>query len=98
VPLVLAGHTHRREREMFGSTRVLVEGSTGGAGLRRLEGDEPPPLQCTVLYFDRETRRLQAYDAITVSGLAELDARIERTIVPEPAEDGDDGGDGSEAG
>lgn len=62
-------------------TRLLVEGSTGGAGLRALQGEEPVPLTASVLYFDRRTHRLAAYDAITVSGLGGTGATIERHIV-----------------
>ena len=43
---------------------LLVEGSTGGAGLRSLRGEEPEPLTCTVLYFDpddRSSRRLRPH-------------------------------------
>ena len=40
VPLVLAGHTHEREvSELEDGTRLMVEGSTGGAGLRGLQGE-----------------------------------------------------------
>jgi predicted phosphodiesterase len=62
-------------------TLLLVEGSTGGAGLRALQGDEPVPLTASVLYFDRTTRRLEAYDSITVAGLGGTGATIERHIV-----------------
>ncbi len=81
VPLVLAGHSHRAEERSLGLTRLLVEGSTGGAGLRALRGDQPEPLTCTVLYFDEDTRALVAYDRITVQGLGETAVRIERHVV-----------------
>jgi predicted phosphodiesterase len=71
-------------------TLLLVEGSTGGAGLRGLQGDEPEPLTATILYFDPGTRRLAAYDRITVAWLGEAGATIERHIIgeslDEPAE------------
>jgi hypothetical protein len=88
VPLVLAGHVHEPREESIGETRLLLEGSTGGAGLRGLQGDEPEPLTCTVLYFDREDDRLVAYDRITLRGLGETAARIQRHVVddPEPAD------------
>ena len=35
------GHTHRREVTVEDGTSLMVQGSTGGAGLRALEGDEP---------------------------------------------------------
>jgi predicted phosphodiesterase len=81
VPLVLAGHTHEATDDVVGDTRLLVEGSTGGAGLRGLQGDEALPLTCSVLYFDRDQRRLLAYDRITVEGLGGTGAVIERTIL-----------------
>jgi hypothetical protein len=90
VPLVLAGHTHDREvSTMEDGTLLMVEGSTGGAGLRGLEGEEPTPLSCTVLYLDPETGALRAYDEITLGGLGETEVTIQRFVVPEPGEDGD---------
>jgi predicted phosphodiesterase len=68
-------------------TRLLVEGSTGGAGLRGLQGDEPKPLQASVLYFDPETGALLAYDRISVKGLGETGATIERHIIAVPEDD-----------
>ncbi|HKA84558.1 MAG TPA: metallophosphoesterase [Acidimicrobiales bacterium] len=72
-------------------TRLLVEGSTGGAGLRGLQGDEPKPLQASVLYFDPDTHELLAYDRVSVKGLGETGATIDRHIL---VHDGDgEGGD-----
>jgi predicted MPP superfamily phosphohydrolase len=99
VPLVLAGHTHEREVTVLdGGTRLMVEGSTGGAGLRGLQGEYPEPLTCTVLYLDPATGALTAYDEITLGGLGETEVTIERVVVP-PAEDGGTGGseDGADA-
>lgn len=81
VPLVLAGHAHEAEEQDIGDTRMLVEGSTGGAGLRGLQRDEPLALTCSVLYFDRTEGRLLAYDRITVRGLGGAGAVIERTVL-----------------
>jgi predicted phosphodiesterase len=87
VPLVLAGHGHNaRERQLDDGTFMLVEGSTGGAGLRGLQGEEPEPLTCSVLYFDPDTNRLVAYDRITVEGLGGAGATIDRHVVPEDDE------------
>jgi predicted MPP superfamily phosphohydrolase len=83
VPLILAGHTHNRAvSELDGGTRLMVEGSTGGAGLRALQGEYPEPLTCTVLYFDADTGRLRAYDEITLGGLGKSEVTIQRTVVP----------------
>ena len=84
VPLVLAGHAHERRVEQADGTVLMVQGSTGGAGLRALEGEDPTPVTLTVLYLDPETRQLQAYDDITLGGLGASDARITRRVVEQP--------------
>jgi predicted MPP superfamily phosphohydrolase len=91
APLVLAGHVHERrigrlpETAADGQpTLLLAQGSTGGAGLRGLEGEEPTPLSMSVLYFDQQ-KRLQAYDDIRVAGTGESQVNLERHVVPDPA-------------
>ncbi|CAM3748667.1 metallophosphoesterase family protein [Nocardiopsis rhodophaea] len=87
VPLVLSGHGHDRWTEVKETgTRFLVQGSTGGAGLRNLAGgpDRPTPYQASVLYFDAETKRLQAWDDVTLGGLGFTSAQIERNIEQDP--------------
>jgi len=86
VPLVLAGHIHRRVTWMLSKdTRVFVQGSTGGAGLRALQSSPPTPIECSVLYFDRATGRLQAWDDITVAGLGGTAAQIQRHLASDTA-------------
>jgi len=100
VPLILAGHTHDRSvSELEDGSRLMVEGSTGGAGLRGLEGEYPEPLTCTVLYLDPETGELRAYDEITLGGLGETEVTMQRVVLPADApEDGETGtGDGPPA-
>ena len=81
TPLVLAGHVHAREDEDLGEgTQLLVQGSTGGAGLRGLESEEPTPLTFTVLYFDRRTKELTARDEFTLGGLGTASAEVERIL------------------
>src|SRR4029450_7930698 len=74
----LAGDPHKRGGYRLGPvppensprkerTLAMVEGSTGGAGLRGLEQTEPLPLALSVLYFD-SAHMLQAYDDIRISG------------------------------
>jgi predicted phosphodiesterase len=82
VPLVLAGHRHHREQQVANGTLTLVEGSTGGAGLRGLEGEKPTPLECSVLYFDSESHQLQAWDEVTVGGLGSSSVTVERHLRP----------------
>ena len=83
-PLVLAGHTHERKVSILDktSTRMMVEGSTGGAGLRGLEGEHPLPLSMSVLYFDQQ-RDLVAYDDITVGGTGLAEVSLKRNMVDE---------------
>ncbi len=102
APVILAGHTHdRKVTELDDGALLMVQGSTGGAGLRALQGEYPEPLTCTVLYFAAGTGRLQAYDEITLGGLGESEVTIQRTVIPLPVpEDGavDDGGPASPPG
>jgi hypothetical protein len=42
-------------------------------------------VQASVLYFDRETKRLQAWDDITLGGLGEQSVYIQRHVEPEPS-------------
>ncbi|MDQ0991744.1 metallophosphoesterase [Streptomyces sp. V3I7] len=84
VPLVLSGHLHHEGTEVmpFG-TRLRIEGSTGGSGLRAVEGKYPDPIQASILYFDRDTRRLQAWDAIRLGGLGLTTAEVSRHLPKE---------------
>jgi predicted MPP superfamily phosphohydrolase len=89
APVVLAGHTHNREvTELDGGTLLMIQGSTGGAGLRGLQGEYPEPLTCTVLYVDRTDGTLRAYDDITLGGLGLTEATIQRTLVDRPDQEG----------
>lgn len=88
VPVVLAGHTHRQAiEELDDGTLLQVEGSTGGAGLRSLQQDEPVPLTLSVLYFDTDDRALEAVDSIVVEGVDEPDVRIDREVIRDPRDD-----------
>lgn len=85
TPLVLAGHVHHRDTTLLpGGTRLMVEGSTGGAGMRALDHPTPKPIELDVMYFDKKTRRLQAWDEITLGGLGLASATIDRHIETEP--------------
>lgn len=85
TPLVLSGHTHRRSTSLLPTgTRMFVQGSTGGAGLRGLEHEEPTPVELSILYFNRVTRRLQGWDDLQLGGLGLTSAQIERHLEPDP--------------
>lgn len=84
VPLVLAGHVHHEDMEVMKyGTRLRIEGSTGGSGLRAVEGKHPDPVQASILYFDRDTRRLQAWDEIKLGGLGLTTAEVSRHLPKE---------------
>ncbi|MFB8760531.1 metallophosphoesterase family protein [Streptomyces nigra] len=96
VPLALAGHIHQEKTEVLPyGTRLRVEGSTGGSGLRAVEGKHPDPIQTSILYFDRDTRRLQAWDEIELGGLGLTTAEVRRHLVEENQPGAPDGGSAS---
>jgi predicted MPP superfamily phosphohydrolase len=85
VPLVLAGHVHQRKTEVLPlGTRLKIEGSTGGGGLRAVQNEEPEKVRASVLYLDRDTRVLQAWDEITLGGLGLTTAEVSRHLATEP--------------
>lgn len=84
VPLVLAGHVHHRVNELLPQgTRLKVEGSTGGGGLRAVQNEKPEKVRASVLYMDRSTRHLQAWDEITLGGLGLTTAEVSRHLPEE---------------
>ncbi|QSB13642.1 metallophosphoesterase [Natronosporangium hydrolyticum] len=111
VPTVLAGHAHSRwvgpvvewpvaeEPPPLepGQTRLMVQGSTGGAGLRGLEGEHPDPLALTVLYYNDE-QQLAAYDDISIGGHGLSEASVQRHQVPVPGGDAPAADDEAPAG
>ncbi|MBN0043138.1 metallophosphoesterase [Streptomyces actuosus] len=84
VPLALAGHIHHEQMKVMKyGTRLRVEGSTGGSGLRAVEDKYPDPIEASILYLDRDTRRLQAWDEIRLGGLGLATAEVSRHLVEE---------------
>jgi predicted MPP superfamily phosphohydrolase len=85
VPLALAGHIHHRHNEVLPKgTRLMVEGTTGGGGLRAVEDNKPQKVEASVLYLDQKTDRLQAWDEITLGGLGLATAEVSRHLAGEP--------------
>ena len=85
APLVMCGHLHARSTRLLSNgSRLFVQGSTGAAGLRGLDHEQPTPIELSVLYFDRTTHRLQGWDDIQLGGLGLTSAQIERTLEPAP--------------
>jgi hypothetical protein len=95
VPLVLAGHLHTRSVRLDPSgTRVMVQGSTGGAGIssdsiHQITAGEPVPLDATLLYVARRGERagqVVAYDEITVGGFGLASVTLDRIVLRPGAE------------
>ena len=84
----LFGHLHyRRVEQGEQGTWMMVQGSTGGSGLRALEPDpEPAPIMLSVLYVDRSTHELRAYDDIRLGGLGNASAEIDRQVLDPPSD------------
>lgn len=82
--LILSGHYHRREQHLLpGGSLSFFQGSTGASGLRGLEKEKPTPVRASVLYIDKDSGDLQAWDDITLGGLGLVRAKIERKIFAE---------------
>lgn len=85
--MVLNGHLHYRRVQLGDAgTWMMVEGSTGGSGLRALEPKVPASVELSVLYVDRESGRLRAYDDIKLGGLGMASAQINRHVVDGPGD------------
>ncbi|MFC7458618.1 metallophosphoesterase [Brachybacterium sp. GCM10030267] len=90
VPLVLSGHMHTSNVELdveSSGTNWLTVGSTGGAlasgGIAPvLQGDDPLDLTARMLYFDKETGDLVAYDDIVMGGMGLVSVSIQRSQMP----------------
>ena len=78
VPLVLAGDTHRRRARHENGTTMLVQGSTGGSGLRGVQVEPPAPISLSVLHFERASRTLWGVDEVTLDGLGGLGMSVIR--------------------
>jgi hypothetical protein len=90
VPVVLAGHFHSRSVKVDPSgTRIMIEGSTGGAGItsgtmHKVADGKPVPLEASLLYVARAGDRagqVVAYDEISVGGFGLASVTIERTVL-----------------
>ncbi len=80
--MALFGHLHyRRVTRGDLGTWEMIEGSTGGSGLRALEPKTPANIEMSVLYVDRHSGALRAYDDITLGGLGLASAEINRHVV-----------------
>jgi len=87
VPLVIAGHVHRRGNRVNGGTRVLTVGSTGATGLGSFAVEGGRAYEAEVLTFSGG--RLSAIDYVSFKGIGGS-FRIDRVVVPAPDEESPD--------
>ena len=80
--IILAGHLHTRAvKRLSPYTLLMLEGSTGGGGLRTVTNrSTPAKLQATILYFDVKSKKLIAYDEISMGGIGSASAEITRKL------------------
>ena len=86
VPLVLAGHTHKRSSSIEKGTRVLTVGSTGASGLGSFTVDAGGAYEAQVLHFVDGALRIVDY--LSLRGLSGSYTIERRVVDPVPAEHG----------
>jgi predicted phosphodiesterase len=86
APTAMFGHWHyRKVTQGEAGTWTMVQGSTGGSGLRALEPEAgPAPILLSVVYLDRATGELRGYDDLRLGGLGSTSAQINRHVVGGP--------------
>lgn len=89
VPLVLNGHVHERRQRWQDGTLQLMQGSSGGAGLRSLDGEVAEPLEMSVLHFDRTDGQLLAVDEVSIAGVGSRSVTVQRRDPASYREDGE---------
>jgi 3',5'-cyclic AMP phosphodiesterase CpdA len=82
VPLVLAGHVHRKSYSVVDGTIVLTVGSTGATGLGSFTVDRDLAYEAEILHFDADG--LVAVDNIAFRG-TNGNFRVERRLVDREA-------------
>lgn len=81
IPLILSGHTHNRESKKLARGSILhIGGSTGGGGLRAFTSTDPAPLEATILYLNKKSGRLVAWDEITMGGIGLSSVELSRRL------------------
>ena len=75
VPMILAGHSHRRSAKVVDGTTILTVGSTGATGLKSLTVEADLPYEAQILYF--VDGRVASVDYVTLEGLGG-DFQLER--------------------
>ncbi|HVE90952.1 MAG TPA: metallophosphoesterase [Actinomycetota bacterium] len=78
VPLVVAGHVHRRSSARKGTVRTLTVGSTGATGLGSFAVEADRPYEAQILTFSGST--LASIDYVTLRGLGG-NFVVERTLI-----------------
>ncbi|UDY37335.1 metallophosphoesterase family protein [Dermatobacter hominis] len=93
-PLRLAGHTHKLQvsagTNPDGSPWVLVvNGSTGGAGLRVLDKEQENPMSAVIITVDRESKQALYLDEFSYRPLVDQTFKVRRIDLRQLEEQGD---------
>ena len=76
---ILSGHTHVRSIKELKSSTLLVEGSTGGGGLRPFKKDgSVSKLEASILYFNLKSSRIEFVDEVSMDGYGSYGVSISR--------------------
>lgn len=76
--LIFAGDVHDRFVRKQGDATLLVQGSTGGGGLRGVQTEPPAPFALSVVYVDRASKRFWGVDEVTLGGLGRAEVSVVR--------------------
>jgi hypothetical protein len=81
VPVVIAGHTHRRSSSTRSGTRFLTVGTAGASGLGAFTVSTALAYEAEVLHF--RAGRLVAVDYVSLSGIGGS-FRVDREVMAAP--------------
>jgi hypothetical protein len=89
-PLILAGHTHKFKattgRNPDGTPwAMVVNGSTGGAGLRVLDSGQERPMQACIIWVDKATKQPLFLDLFSFRPLVDSTYSAERVSLLPPS-------------
>lgn len=81
-PIVVCGHSHRSAVEQVEGTVYINAGTTGAAGIRGFQTNEPLPYSLALLYFQEIDGELvlQAVDSVFITGLG-TSFSLQRTFI-----------------
>jgi len=90
VPVVVAGHTHRKALERIDEGVYLNPGSAGAAGVRGLQAHREVPYAAMILYLKRDAAALSGWRPLAVDAVEVFNMKgafsLNRVLLQEAAE------------